>query len=123
MRLFFRDLESRRPYGPLTPTPHGCRFPDTPSFSMKSIPVLTLYDRIASNMRRDYQLQKSLRLREEAARLAAQSRKKAAGRVYERSQDEWAEAYRSIATYEEKRQFNDINAPRLKLKRLTRRKF
>jgi len=87
--------------------------------------AFTLFDRIISAMHRDFQFQKSLRLKEEAARLAEQSRKQAAGRVCERSRDEWDAAYRSVASYyEEKRQFNDfINAPRPKLKRLTRRKF
>jgi len=92
---------------------------------MKSIPVFTLYDRIVSAMHRDYQSQKSLQTKQEAARLSEQSRKQAAGRVSERSRDEWAVAYRSIATcHEEKRQFTDlINAPRPKMKRLTRRQF
>jgi len=83
--------------------------------------MFTLFDRIVSAMHRDYQLQKSLRLRQEAARLAEQSRKQDAERVCRQSRDEWDAAYRSIATsYEEKRQFN---AQRPKLKRLTRRKF
>jgi hypothetical protein len=92
---------------------------------MKSISVFTLYDRIVSAMHRDYQSQKSLQLKQEAARLSEQSRKQTAGRVCERSRDEWVAFYSCIATYyEEKRQFNDlINAPRPKLKRLTRRQF
>jgi hypothetical protein len=94
----FRALEvTRKVLVPLTLTLHGCRFPDTPQlFLMKSIPVLTLYDRIVSNMHRDYLLQKSLQLRQETDA-----------------------AYKSISKYrEDKHQFNDlINAPRPKLKR------
>jgi len=80
---------------------------------MKLIPASTLYDRIVSNMRKDYLLQKSLRLKEEAEQLAEQSRKQAAGRFCWQSQDEWDTAYKSIDRYyEEKRQFNDLKRKR-----------